>query len=588
VGGSGSSTKGGRILAYFSHSYRAADRDVNSFFWRLFNDEGFFFTVDPQSQFFSIPYLESMMTLSNCFVAVITRRTGAPAGCSSYILFEYGLAVEAQKPSLVLVEQGLSGKFFPRDSERVLTFNRQRLDDQAEEFRSGIKKLAAKVRGYRNPDLRLQQPCGLVIGAGEEAEQVYTPQLIHNLKTEMQKYGRQLETVKLAFDASFEFSLELEKYDFLIVEARDALQAPWLAGYVLGRAIPSIKVCHLASGETRRLDLLPPIIARHKPEHTNETPVTYWSDPAELLQGVMAHVAKFGTERIEFHTKADGLRYFRRAGRREGKLFVSNAAVSNPLAQKLIARLKLESIELFHYQVKDAIPVGERWLAQLEQQIEESEIFVALLTEEYLQSQWCLYEAQVARKRAAEGKLRIYSYLLTGNLLAKLPLLGISQLEARDVTSFDAKEIVADVFRDIDKELKKAPDAVTPAAAADVAAKTPPVPSLALTEEERGRLIDILAARLTPEDPPQRPAWIKGLLVRATLYAQLAGEDFTGSTRTAATALITRTEALGLLPDGRRALFLLVDALRRYELVSHEHAPLLDQVAQRLVRGVLA
>src|SRR5262245_37645852 len=76
---------GGKILAYFSHSYREADRDVNSFFWDLFHDEGIFFTVDPQSKLFSIPYLQSMMVLSTCFVAVITRRD-TPLGCSPYIL----------------------------------------------------------------------------------------------------------------------------------------------------------------------------------------------------------------------------------------------------------------------------------------------------------------------------------------------------------------------------------------------------------------------------------------------------------------------------------------------------------------------
>jgi hypothetical protein len=55
-----------QMLAYFSHSYRAEDREVNSFFWDLFSEAGYFFTVDPESNVFSIPYLESMMMRSNC------------------------------------------------------------------------------------------------------------------------------------------------------------------------------------------------------------------------------------------------------------------------------------------------------------------------------------------------------------------------------------------------------------------------------------------------------------------------------------------------------------------------------------------
>ena len=52
-------------------------------------------------------------------MAVITRRVDTALGYSPYILFEYGLALEAQKPVLVFVEQGVSSSRFPRDS---LTF----------------------------------------------------------------------------------------------------------------------------------------------------------------------------------------------------------------------------------------------------------------------------------------------------------------------------------------------------------------------------------------------------------------------------------------------------------------------------------
>ncbi len=62
------------IHAYFSHSYRKEDRQVNRYFWKLFNDEGFFFTIDPKSTAFIIPQLERMMRFSHCFIAVVTHR----------------------------------------------------------------------------------------------------------------------------------------------------------------------------------------------------------------------------------------------------------------------------------------------------------------------------------------------------------------------------------------------------------------------------------------------------------------------------------------------------------------------------------
>ena len=140
------------------------------------------------------------------------------------------------------------------------------------------------------------------------AAEIYTPALVKTLKTELAKYERRLENVKVDFDASFELCLELDRFDFLILELQDRQQMSWLAGYVMGRAVPSIKVCHLDEGETETTAVLPAIVARHAPEHTTESPVVDRRTLDELLAGVTAHVAKFATERIEFHTKAAGQR----------------------------------------------------------------------------------------------------------------------------------------------------------------------------------------------------------------------------------------------------------------------------------------
>ena len=567
---------GNATLAYFSHSYREEDRDVNLFFWSLFCEEGFFFTVDPQSQLFSIPYLESMMSLSNCFVAVITKRPGAPTGCSPYILFEYGLAVEAQKPSLVFVEQGLPGDAFPRDAERVLPFNRNRLPAQKEDFRAGIRKLADKVRGYRNPDLRLQQPVGLVIGGSAAAARVYTPEVAEALRVAIGKYDRHLEPVTLAFEASFRFCLELEQFDFLIVEVQDDLQLPWVVGYVMGRGVPSIKVRHLDDGESAGTAKLPAIVARHVPEHTDEAPVVYWRTVDELLAGVTAHVAKFNTERIELHTESAGQLYFRRAGRRTGKVFISNASASATMVQKLITMLRFESIDYFHYQAKDAIQPGTLWLPELERQIEQSSLFLAVLTDEFVDSTWCRFELQVALRRHAEGKIEILPFVLSRHVMADLTRLGLGDVQAAGEFGVDDEQAAADMLKAVDAALKR-----KPATASASAAAAPAQPAACvLTERQRAQLVDIVTARLTVEDANQRPTWIKVLLMRSELYTPLAGEDYTGSAAIVALRLVEKCEALGLLPDRRRALALLVAGLRTQ--VSGEHWADLDALQASL------
>jgi TIR domain/Effector-associated domain 8 len=565
-------------LAYFSHSYREHDRDINLFFWRLFNAAGFFFTVDPRSQFFSIPYLESMMSLSNCFVAVIPKREGAPGGCSPYILFEYGLAVQAKKPSLVFVEQGVSGEFFPKE-DWVQPFNRNRLPTQIEDFNAAIKSLSLKVRGYRNPDVRLTQPAALVVPSA--AAGVYTPELVVALQRELQKYERQLQVETIDFESPFDLSLQLEKYDFLIMECREGLQLPWLPGYVLGRAIPTIKVCHLAAGESPDTVPLPSIVSRHRPAHTDEQAVTCWRDADDLIQGIAAHVAKFGTERIEFHSRVAGEQYFKRAGRRAGRVFISNASSSNGLAHALINRLRRESIDFFHYQVKDAIPVGERWLIHLEEEIEASSVFVALIDPEYAKSRWCLYELQIALKRLGEQKTEVQPFVLDPDMFGLLPALGLGELQAVDISGSETQAVTL-IVKAVDNSLKKErqPQATAKRPAAQpppVAAASPPRAALILSEEQRARLTDILTARLTVEDSTRRSMWIRSLLVRALLYAALAEYDYSGSARDAAVTLVTRAEVAGRLPNGTHALAALTRGLR--DQVSADNAPFLDEIA---------
>jgi hypothetical protein len=153
----------GRIPVYFSHSYRRDDRPVNLFFWSLFWKAGFSFTVDPKSEQLSVPYLELMMRRSACFVAVVTTRD-EPASyrCSPFIVHEYGLAVQAKKPRLVFVENGVAGSLFDLDDD-VIGFNRQRLNNAKKDFVDRIGKLAEKSQPYVTMGDRPLKKAGLLL-----------------------------------------------------------------------------------------------------------------------------------------------------------------------------------------------------------------------------------------------------------------------------------------------------------------------------------------------------------------------------------------------------------------------------------------
>src|SRR5262245_54206951 len=93
------------IPTYFSHSYRLGDQKLNQTFWRLFAEAGFSFFVDPPSDTTSHTHLERMMGKCSAFVAVVSYRPEVSrVNCSPFILYEFGLAIQARRPRLLLID----------------------------------------------------------------------------------------------------------------------------------------------------------------------------------------------------------------------------------------------------------------------------------------------------------------------------------------------------------------------------------------------------------------------------------------------------------------------------------------------------
>jgi hypothetical protein len=109
-----------------------------------------------------------------------------------------------------------------------------------------------------------------------------------------------------------------------------------------------------------------------------------------------------------------------------------------------------------------------------------------------------------------------------------------------------------------------------------------PGAALVLSEDERRALVDVLTARLTLADGTARASTVKGWLMAAGLYVELAGEDYSGSAETIAITLVTKAEALGVRLDGHRAILMLVSALRARGYVDPNGLKFLAQLERRL------
>ncbi len=427
-----------RIPVYFSHSYRHEDRDINHFFWRLLWANGFTLTVDPESESLSIPYLEYMMKRSAAFVAIVTRRPEQQTyQCSPFMVFEYGLAIQAQKPRLVLVESGVSKHFFP-ESAQVVYFSRQALDTIKAEVENRLRLLAKRSDAAASTLGHGLGRVGILVGAKKDARQG----LVHAL---IQQLGYTPVELDTEITDAFRLSLRLDELDFIVLDLHSPRLPPWLLPFINGRFIPTVKLLNKTAEGGRpssapsyeTSDLLETVA---KPEEL----FVYYGTLAELKRELSRHVERLREERIIFTSLLEGTRYFRSLGRRRDMVFISNAGDANECGRALSVALNRENVPHFHYRYGNNIELAEQWAEELPRRIRNSQYFLPLITEQYWRSKFCFAEYELARERAATRQIKIIPYFL-GSSLTDIPEQGrdVSELPARG----QARQIAADLDR---------------------------------------------------------------------------------------------------------------------------------------------
>lgn len=429
-----------RIPASFSHSYRHQDRAVNEFFWNLLWASGLTLTVDPESESLSIPYLEYMMKRSAAFVAVVTRRPEQDTyQCSPFMVYEYGLAVRAQKPKLVFVESGVSKELFPSGDE-VLYFSRQDLGQIETAAQAKLTSLlqrsdpATTILGHGLGKV------GVLFGDGQS-----TSDQSARLHALIRRFGYTPVALDTQISDWFRLSLQLDELDFIVVDLNSSRLPPWLLPFINGRFVPSILIRHRAvagsmpeQAPRSETDELLAQVAK-----TDDLYVHYDSE-AELAGRLSRHLERLRTEQTLFTDHDQGSRYFRSLGRRREQVFVSNAADANECGRSLSAALNAENVPHFHYRYQTDIELARLWANELPERVRSSQWFVMLITAQYWDSEYCLEEYRLAQELEADGKLKIIPYFL-GHSTADIPQQGrdLSERSPAD----QARIIAADLDR---------------------------------------------------------------------------------------------------------------------------------------------
>lgn len=397
----GSVTATPRIPAYLSHSYRAEDRDINRFVHDLCWDHGLALTVDPQCGPISTTRLEMMMRRSACFVAVVTRRDDQPEyRCSPFIVFEYGLAVRAHTRRLVLLENYVSGAYFP-EQHNTVTFDRTRLAASRPEIEAALDRLAAESRAYVNLANHSLGEVGLLLPETPEYQEA-APMI----RRVFRQAGYSPVDLDLADLDSAGAARRLERLDLVVIDLADARQP--LIAFIEGLFVPSMKLIFHRPGQTSPVELARLLVDQSlATAGTAGDVATWWSDQRGLEAELVKKVEALRTPRHEFRSKAEGGSYFRSLGLTRGPVFVSSASADNAMARDLVKRLRSYNIQPFHYIYENTIPAGADWTVMLRNKIEESAIFVPLISREYWESKHCREEFDTANQLYQAGRLRL-------------------------------------------------------------------------------------------------------------------------------------------------------------------------------------
>jgi hypothetical protein len=471
----------GFIRTYFSHSYRTEDKHRNLFFWELFSKEGFYFTVDRKPEIptpMYISYLEWLMRRSTCFISVVPRRSepDSPYNCSRYQIFENGLAIRARKPRLIFVEDGLPEYLFRGSEEEICVFHPTRYREQEKQFQAKAKKLVQKALAYLTDIVRAAKPVALLVNPSQEA---YSPKIIEVIRQTVRqcKYVFGDKVNPYFFPGDSLFALDIEQYEVLISEVRQPYIPLDVFAWVHSRCVPTIRICHLEEGETaeqaaREMHLSYreelwmenentnwPVILSGYQLDAGMKPVIFWHTVDELTSEIASQLRKIeqstrqGTEELFSILKAR--RYFLSIGRRDQKVFISNAHSQNELGMVLSKRLREEEgVRTFHYKDLDAIPVGTRdWLQSVYHEIDESGVFVAILDEKYFgESEWCKMEIERALPSYKRGELIVFPYVVEP---MEWPRDQLELIEGKYLTEIGQEQQLKVIVDDIVKHLER-------------------------------------------------------------------------------------------------------------------------------------
>lgn len=403
--------------AFLSHTYKAPR--VNRFFYQLFAESAVVqFEVDPGGKSTSVTRLEARMLESDAFIGVFSFRGEDDSTCeplpasfqqrcdillpqSRYYRLETAIAARNRMPGLIFLD-----KQFSDIIDLPTTFHRQSFDPrdllgptqdtQSARFRKIIREFCAEVaaHGLRNvskPDADRNR-IGLFLSS------LYTHDE-HNLI--IRQIGRyypphRIDCFQYPVSLTLDAIRRLDSLSFAVVDIGAENMGRGLIGYLHGIGLPLIRLAKECSPDDSQSAVMNLDSVRYLYgglEAGYRKDIICWDSLDGLADQLAKRFELLRYEPVTLLTTNQADAYFAKAAKRNESVFVSYSARDAAEVQPIIERLKQRFQEVFDYKDKERILPGQDWRGELYGCIAASQVGIAFLSQNYLDSDYCKTEA---------------------------------------------------------------------------------------------------------------------------------------------------------------------------------------------------
>jgi hypothetical protein len=449
-----------RFSIYFSHSWRPADVELNLQVWRELADH-FELLVDvPEEPGANPPYyinrIEELLRRTDLFLSVLTHRDPPPGEfsgpdarlrCSAYSLFEIRLAERADIPRLILYER--STRFSPprrvRPWEVYQPFDRG-IDRKEIEQGQWAKVIQPKIgqwkawaTNYRKPTSYEQSTVAALLvnadGAGEVCE------VLEQLLTD-----EGYEPVRYSASQRSSEAFRLLRESGLIVADFNNQEAVFSQLYAAahGMGLPTIRMIRSADPPLE----LPWIIRGEPGGYQND--IVSWTSVADLPPLIEPRIQAMGRLSAALPA-ADAADYLQSKRYSQFLVFISHNLKGHDrgLVDHVYALLKARNVTPFEYhQVNTA---GIDWRKALDESLQKTTHFVALLSPDFEQSQTCTYELDAMLARARD--VSILPFMLGGRTVPNPRLAQLHNTLLDEDLETNANRIVKEILTSLTASL---------------------------------------------------------------------------------------------------------------------------------------